>query len=82
MIQQNLVQILFQRWQKLQQHGGTGIVTDAATRSRYWQDKTITFHLGKKTVQGIFLGINQDGSILLQEPDGTQNSYFSGEILY
>ncbi len=40
----------------------------------------ITFHEGDRTIQGIFNRIGDDGGLVMQSSDGTECTYYSGEI--
>lgn len=70
-----------QAWTAVMDGAGFGAVLEAWHQHGVAPGTPLTVRLASGTVQGRYLGLGDDGALLLEMPDGRQRSIVAGEVL-
>ena len=76
-----LAHIFLSYLDKINRNQASEIIEKANHWSRYLVGRSISFHHGKDMIQGVFRRIHDDGGVVLENPQGEEKVYYSGEIL-
>jgi biotin-(acetyl-CoA carboxylase) ligase len=67
--------------ERLKKNGGIEIVIQADKHSRPLLGQLLMVHIGRRTVQGKFVGLDSTGGLILENSAGSREIFASGEIL-
>ena len=72
---------LFFKWlEKLEKNEREKIVKKSNELGSLFKGKKISFHNKDKIIKGIYRGINKEGGLVLEQDNGIESIFFSGEI--
>ena len=70
-----------QAWTAVMESEGFGAVLEAWHQRSVTLGTALTVRLASGTLQGRYLGLGDDGALLLEMPDGSRRSIVAGEVL-
>jgi len=72
---------LFFKWlDKLEKNERDKIVKKSNELGSFFKGRKVSFHNKDKIIKGIYGGINKEGGLILEQDNGAESIFFSGEI--